>query len=171
MRINKISSGQLTPPHGLQGIIETFGDISSGVNSDGRLSQRWQDKHLSRFKLPWSIPLSWNPDLVTNNIYCHKEIGEIIQELLESIERCGLRRHIHTFGGCFFFRHTRSGTKLSTHSWGIAIDLNVATNQMGTTGDMDPRLVQLFREYGFKWGGDWPGRSKDPMHFQFCTGY
>ncbi|MCU0972135.1 MAG: M15 family metallopeptidase [Gammaproteobacteria bacterium] len=42
---------------------------------------------------------------------------------------------------------------------------------MGTAGDMDARLVELFEGFGFLWGGRWAGRSKDPMHFQYCTGY
>jgi hypothetical protein len=42
---------------------------------------------------------------------------------------------------------------------------------MGTAGDMGPRLVALLEGYGFLWGGRWAGRSKDPMHFQYCTGY
>ena len=36
---------------------------------------------------------------------------------------------------------------------------------------MDQAVVNVFRSFGFKWGGDWSYRSKDPMHFQFCTGY
>ena len=36
---------------------------------------------------------------------------------------------------------------------------------------MDAALVALFKQAGFTWGGDWKGRERDPMHFQFCTGY
>ncbi len=57
-----------------------------------------------------------------------------------------------------------------THSSGIAIDLNPETNRTGTPGDMDPQIVAVFKQHGFKWGGDWLGR-KDPMHFQYCSGY
>jgi hypothetical protein len=42
---------------------------------------------------------------------------------------------------------------------------------MGQDGDMPPGIVAAFKAAGFFWGGDWPGRNKDPMHFQFCTGY
>ncbi len=76
-----------------------------------------------------------------------------------------------SFGGCFAYRPQRTGSKLSTHSWGIAIDLNPATNQQGSDGNMDPKLVEIFRCARFQWGGDWKGKARDPMHFQFCTGY
>lgn len=52
-----------------------------------------------------------------------------------------------------------------------AIDLNPETNGMGRDGDMAPGIVKVFESHGFTWGGRWSGRSKDPMHFQFCSGY
>lgn len=55
---------------------------------------------------------------------------------------------------------------LSLHSWGIAIDLNVATNQLGTQGDMDPRVVSVMASWGFAWGGTWS--RPDPMHFELA---
>ena len=48
---------------------------------------------------------------------------------------------------------------------GIAFDLNTATNQLGTAGDMDPRIVAIFQRWGFAWGGNWTTRP-DPMHFE-----
>jgi hypothetical protein len=77
---------------------------------------------------------------------------------------------VHAYGGCFNFRPKRNRAQLSAHCWGIALDLNPEDNQMGTRGSIDPRLVAVFRRFGFEWGGDWKTR-KDPMHFQFCTGY
>jgi hypothetical protein len=32
-------------------------------------------------------------------------------------------------------------------------------------------VVAAFKRSGFTWGGDWSGAGKDPMHFQYCTGY
>jgi hypothetical protein len=36
---------------------------------------------------------------------------------------------------------------------------------------MDAAVVAIFKEAGFTWGGEWQGSKRDPMHFQFCTGY
>ena len=46
----------------------------------------------------------------------------------------------------------------------IAVDLNTPTNQRGTAGTMDPQVVQIFKKWGFAWGGDWS--YTDPMHFE-----
>ena len=82
-----------------------------------------------------------------------------------------LRDKLRSYGGCFNFRAKRSGSKLSTHAWGIAIDLNPETNGMGRDGDMPAGIVRVFESFGFTWGGRWSGAGKDPMHFQFCSGY
>ncbi len=55
---------------------------------------------------------------------------------------------------------------LSLHSWGIAVDLNVPGNQRGTVGEMDRRVVAIFKKWGFAWGGDW--NYTDPMHFEMA---
>ena len=34
-----------------------------------------------------------------------------------------------------------------------------------------PGIVAAFKRSGFVWGGDWSGAGKDPMHFQYCSGY
>jgi D-alanyl-D-alanine carboxypeptidase len=36
---------------------------------------------------------------------------------------------------------------------------------------MDAGIIEIFRGAGFEWGGDWPGKLRDGMHFQFCSGY
>ncbi len=56
--------------------------------------------------------------------------------------------------------------KYSNHSWGIAIDLNPKTNPYSPnlTTDMPADLVNIWKDNGWGWGGDW-GNSKDPQHF------
>ncbi len=162
----------LEPPHGLEQMQKVFGNIYSGISkADGTLSRTWEAKHFGRAKLPFPIKLSWNLDLEVRNLYCHVKLKEIYPEVFATIERKRLKKHILTYGGCFNFRRKRGGSKLSTHSWGIAIDLNTATNRMGRPGDMNPEVVQVFKDFGFTWGGDWTGRYCDPMHFQYCSGY
>jgi len=72
------------------------------------------------------------------------------------------------YGGCYVPRFIDRNPELplSMHAFGLAIDLNVSTNQLGTEGDLDPRIVRIFERWGFTWGGAWT--RPDPMHFELA---
>jgi hypothetical protein len=52
------------------------------------------------------------------------------------------------------------------HAFGLAVDLNVSTNGLGTRGDMHADIVRIFEKWGFRWGGWWS--RPDPMHFELA---
>ena len=71
-------------------------------------------------------------------------------------------------------RTTRSGSRLSDHAYGGAVDVNWDHNF--NTGDGssaavrgNEAVIEAFARQGFYWGGDWKS-SKDDMHFTF-TGW
>jgi D-alanyl-D-alanine carboxypeptidase len=165
------SEPPLVPPHGHDEIIATFGDIHAYVAADGQLEARWQADFMARVGLPFSLRLSWDASRTTTQMTCHRRLTGVLSSVFASIQERGLQDRITTFGGCFACRPQRTGSKLSAHSWGIAIDLNPESNPQGSAGSMDTGLIEIFRQAGFEWGGDWQGRIQDPMHFQFCTGY
>jgi D-alanyl-D-alanine carboxypeptidase len=158
-------------PNGLDEIRSTFGDIFAYITADHTLDPSWQAEFLDRLALPFPMTLSWDHSRSVSAITCHKLLANAFTTAFDRIQGSGLQRKITSFGGCFSFRPQRTGTKLSTHAWGIAIDLNPETNEQGTAGNMDLGIIATFREAGFEWGGDWEGKTRDPMHFQFCTGY
>ncbi len=162
---------ELIVPNGFEEVVATFGNILDFLKEDGNLDSRWETEYLGSARLPFPISLSWDRSKMVQNLYCHKKMIEIFSEVFGAIQGEGLKEKVKTYGGCFNFRSKRTSTKFSTHSWGIAIDLNPETNPQGKPGTMDLGVVEVFRRFGFKWGGDWSGSSKDPMHFQFCTGY
>ncbi|SRR6266496_236099 len=161
----------IAPPHGLDQISATFGDISAYMREDHTLDSRWQKEQLATVPLPFPMVLSWDRSRQVERISCHKLLRPTFEEAFQAISKAGLQSKITSFGGCFSFRPQRMGTKLSTHSWGIAIDLNPESNAQGTAGKMDAGVIAIFKQLGFTWGGEWQGRARDPMHFQFCTGY
>jgi hypothetical protein len=114
--------------------------------------------------------LSFDHSKTITHLRCHRLLVDTMEAVFAEIKNKGLEPELFSFGGCFSFRPQRTGCKLSAHSWGIAIDLNSGRNSPGTSGDMNADVIAVFRQAGFEWGGDWPGRSKDPMHFQFCSG-
>lgn len=160
-----------SPPHGFQAVRDTFGDLLAYVRDDGTLDPKWESERLAKVRLPFAMPLSWDTSQSATSIRCHKLLAPLFAEVFAQIVAQGLTDAIKTYGGCYQYRPKRAGLNPSTHSWGIAIDLNPNTNAMGTAGDMDPGLIELFESFGFLWGGRWAGRGKDPMHFQYCTGY
>ncbi len=92
---------------------------------------------------------------------------------------------------CFNYRVVEGTTRLSNHAYGLAIDINpfynpyitykkdgsVSISPQGSEAYADRSLdfpykidendlaYKLFKEHGFKWGGDW-NNSKDYQHFE-----
>ncbi len=62
-------------------------------------------------------------------------------------------------------RNAVKWTKVSNHSFGTAIDINPSTNPYKSGKDFDiPKwMVEIFREFGFSWGGYY----HDYMHFEY----
>jgi hypothetical protein len=161
----------LAAPHGLNEITDRFGDINKYIGADGQLDVHWQADFLERLPLPFPLRLSWDPSRTVNQMTCHRLMTSIFASVFSRIQELGLSSKITNFGGCFAFRPQRTGSKLSAHCWGIAVDLNPQTNPQGSRGDMDAGIIDIFLAVGFEWGGSWAGRIQDPMHFQYCTGY
>lgn len=171
MSQTSVSVSPLVPPHGLDQIVAVFGDIFDYIRVDHTLDPRWQTEMLQSVPLPFPVPLAWDKARSVQRITCHKLLAQSCTDAFARIQTAGLQSKITSFGGCFSFRPQRTGKQLSAHAWGIAIDLNPDSNVQGTAGNMDPALISIFKTVGFSWGGDWQGSVRDPMHFQFCTGY
>ena len=107
---------------------------------------------------------------IIGTVSCHRLMFPQLQAALTEISNEGLAERIRAneYGGCFVprFIDRDPGKPLSMHAFGLAIDLNTTTNQLGTRGDMDPRVVEIFEKWGFAWGGRWS--RPDPMHFELA---
>lgn len=108
---------------------------------------------------------------ILGNVTCHRVMLPQLRSALAEVEARGLtdRIDVGDYGGCYvprFIGHD-SSNGLSLHTWGIAVDLNVAGNQRGTRGEIDREVVRIFKRWGFAWGGDWTWT--DPMHFELAA--
>ena len=107
---------------------------------------------------------------ILGEVTCHRIVFPQLAAALGEIQREGLAKKIDVseYGGCyvprFIGRDPRRG--LSMHAFGLAIDLNVSANHLGTNGRMDPEVVEIFERWGFLWGGRWS--PPDPMHFELA---
>lgn len=107
---------------------------------------------------------------ILGTVRCHRIMIPQLASALQEISDNGLADEIRAgdYAGCyvprFIDRDPRRG--LSMHAFGLALDLNVSTNALGTRGDMHPTVVQIFQKWGFAWGGWWA--QPDPMHFELA---
>jgi hypothetical protein len=104
---------------------------------------------------------------------CHRMVVPYVRGALAEVEALGLASHLdrgdfQLAGGCWNARFNRGGDpgfSLSRHSWGTAIDFNPSTNRYGDEPTMPPEVVEVFRHWGFSWGGTWT--VPDGMHFEW----
>lgn len=101
-------------------------------------------------------------------------VGRDLDRLFEA--RPELKIYVKELGGTFAWRLIAGTTRLSNHSFGNAIDLNVARSHYWRW-DAPARLaafsrkiwpaeiIGAFEKHGFIWGGKW--WHYDTMHFEF----
>jgi hypothetical protein len=108
---------------------------------------------------------------VLGHTRCHRLVVPALLSALDELAAAGLTSMIDPsqFGGCYMPRLIGMGLGLSRHSWGVAIDVNVAANPLGGASTQDPRLVEIMRRWGMAWGGEW--LRPDPMHFEYLTSH
>ncbi len=99
-------------------------------------------------------------------VTCNKFMIPQLKGALQDVVRADLADEIHPdeYAGCYYPRFIAGSTTLSNHAFGLALDLNVPGNQRGTVGEMHRGVVEIFKRWGFGWGGDWG--YTDPMHFE-----
>lgn len=141
-------------------IKSTFGEFSARQLPDGRLEvdPDWKQANIRSERVP-----------LIGSVTCHRAILPQLRAALEEVRSEGLGHTIDAddYGGCFSprFIGLEPRGRLSHHTWGIAIDMNVTDNAFGTKADLDPRLVQIMERHGFTWGGRW--LVPDGMHFEW----
>jgi len=142
-----------------ESVSDKVGTFTYTSNPDGTINPdpAWIKEYIRTEQVP-----------IIGTVTCNKGMLPQLRAALDEIQRMGLADKIHPdeYAGCYYPRYINHDPSygLSLHSWGIAVDLNVPENQRGTPGNMDPRVVAIFKKWGFAWGGDW--HYTDPMHFE-----
>ena len=124
----------------------------------------WILHNLARIAPPLPIPAP--SGRLIREITCHHLIADQLTSALAYIRDHHLGDHIHTWDGCWVPRHMNwnPSKPLSSHSWGIAFDINAAQFPFGLRRQQEPSLVNALAKFGFEWGGNW--RVPDSMHFE-----
>lgn len=123
----------------------------------------FERKWMTLLIVPQEIGVKIQP--LPRRIYCNKDMIAPLDTALRNLIEQGCSEELRTWDGCFNIRPKKLNPKaLSLHSWGIAVDINAAWNQLRQKPTLTPGFVKCWKDAGFDWGGDW--KIPDGMHFQ-----
>lgn len=174
-------------PNGRAAIEGMFGNPA---HSDGTLNQAWEGANIRKVAPPdkWQLYYQDDHGLVpVSGIRMHRLLEDVFQLALDDIWQFAVheiggnptdaavrawlhKRRLDQHGGGFNFRKITAGSKLSLHSYGIAIDWDP---------DHNPRQKPLKKTLPDWWYDLWAKRgwsdgrhfnTPDPMHVQIATG-
>jgi hypothetical protein len=151
----------------------TFGDIHPAEGQGGRviLDPTWKAGNIVQLATPLLAHCG------TQDLAVHAKARAPLARVFEAIGDAGLGHLIITCDGTFVPRHKgwNAARSLSSHTWGISIDLNARWNgygsepaAIGVVGSVR-ELVPHFEAQGFAWGGYFqPLNICDGMHFELA---
>lgn len=155
-----------------------FGGFDYSVNSNGSINilGNWSAKNIHLTIIPQltGVKNPYNKKPISGKVYFHRKIKDQMRGFFMALEKEGLHKAIHTWGGSFVPRLVRgSSTNLSNHSFGTAFDINMEWNGLGREPALANEkgsvreLVSIANKFGLFWGGHYKTR-KDGMHFEIA---
>lgn len=138
-------------------------------------SGKFKTNNMVLVKLPYTM---WMDEIKITKTFMNKVCADSLVRVLtylweyydkdpEKIKAAGL----DVFSGTWNIRPMRGGSKMSTHGYGLAIDINAPHNALGAipgkdklSFTKDSPVVKAFEAEGWTWGGHWS--RPDGMHFQ-----
>ncbi len=122
------------------------------------------------------VPVKWLPKTVNARVMISrvndvdKRLAAVSKELDELPPE--LKKYAYPTAGTFNWRPIAGTQRLSTHSFGTAIDLNTQytdywkwDKKMAYKNQIPKEIVEIFEKHGFIWGGKW--YHYDTMHFEY----
>lgn len=118
--------------------------------------------------------VKWLPTKLNQNIRFNKKHNAAkalnkVSKALDNLDEKYLK-YLDNIGGTFQYRNIARTSRLSTHSFGIAIDINVKSANYwqwnkNYKNQIPEKIVHIFEKHGFVWGGRW--EHFDTMHFEY----
>lgn len=165
------------------------GNISGEVGEAAKISKGDRMKYLfpdgtpnsesqmSKYLTTITVPACKQDGSVRNiKITLHKNIASEVEAVFN--ELAAIKFPVKD-AYAYSWRQQASGTgSRSHHSYGVAIDLNANDNPAvywGRSPDKssafynNDRVVAIWKNHGFYWGGDWSKKYYDPMHFSYTN--
>lgn len=128
------------------------------------------------------VDVIWCPKLVNQKIRVTSVNGldKIVKQLSGELDQHPeFKKYITGIGGTFNWRKIAGTNRLSMHSFGMTIDINVQysnywqwdckckneDNRLSYKNRIPEGVIAIFEKYGFIWGGKW--HHYDTMHFEY----
>lgn len=152
----------------------TFGIFAYTNNPNGSITitGNWEAQNIVTFSHPLLDAIG------VSGLSVHRLAKARFRNAFDAIAAAGPRVSdmLLTCGGTFVPRHISHDPRraLSSHSWGVAIDLNVGWNAYHQIPQLPGRrgsvheLLPYFAEQGFAWGGHFSAAFRDGMHFELA---
>lgn len=160
-------------PHGPWPLQDDCDAFYGNPRGGSGVSAAWCSTNLIEVKCPWTLHMD---NITLHQIEIHRRCADSLARVLGAIwDACGQDQskiealHYDQYSGSFNYRPMRGGSRLSMHSYGVAIDWDSEENLQHSQKHLfqsDSLLVVKFKEEGWAWGGDWSAGSIDAMHVQ-----
>lgn len=126
------------------------------------------------------VEIYWLPKTLNKKILITSinDVNKNLQKISDELDKLpkSLKKYITKLSGTFHWRKIQDSDELSTHSYGIAVDINKKYGNywkwdLNKGEDLNSRnkipyqIVRVFEQHGFIWGGRWA--SYDTMHFEY----
>ncbi len=128
------------------------------------------------------VTIAWCPKLINQKIEVTtaNNFDKIVEQLSSELDdHPEFKKYISNIGGTFNWRKIAGTNRLSMHSFGMTIDINVKysnywqwnckctdeSKKLTYQNQIPLDIVKIFQKYGFIWGGNW--KHYDTMHFEY----
>lgn len=140
--------------------------------SNGQVSRKWYAENIVKWTPPYSLFYSDGKKTPLRTLLLHKKVVSVYTAAFTEVKNNFTpqeikENHLDICAGTFNYRPMRGGSRLSVHSWGIAIDIDPARNPFPSTwreGMLNHEFADILEKHGLWWRGR--KGDNDPMHFQ-----
>lgn len=166
------------PKSDAQSLTNFYGQPWKIISDGVILDPYFESANITRIDAPYDM---WMGESKITKIAINKKCSESLFRILTKIKNDISKSErkifgLDQYGGGFNFRPIRGVNgkltinKLSTHSYGAAIDLAPHLNPLGAFYQPEKlmiphQIISIFKNEGWSWGGDFKSRP-DCMHFQ-----
>ncbi len=163
----------MTWPHEDVAALNAFYGDPRGRN--GKVNPIWFAKNTCLWHPPYPLFYSGDPREPMEHLEVHVKAKDAFdtafKDVLATLGHDYIVAHrLNVTGGLFCYRLERGGSRLSVHSWAIAIDIDPQHNPFPHPYSgppmVDLKFAQILQKHGFCWRG--ASGDIDPMHFQLA---